>query len=69
MSLVCFAWLTTQMKFTEFCENDDLRLANEVFAREREALYDDYMCPVIVTNGDETIQVGGNGDSHGISFV
>lgn len=69
MSLVCFAWLTTQMKFTEFCENDDLRLANEVFAREREALYDDYMCPVIVTNGDETIQVGGINDSHGISFV
>ncbi|QPI17865.1 terminase large subunit [Pectobacterium phage POP12] len=68
MSLVCFAWLTTQQKFTEFCDNDDLRLANEVFAREREALYDDYMCAVIVTSGDDTIQLGGNPD-HGISFV
>lgn len=65
MALVCFAWLTTQQKFTEFCENDDLRLANEVFAREREQLYDDFLCPVIVTSGDETISVG----SHGISFI
>lgn len=70
MSLVCFAWLTTQMKFTEFCDNEDLRLANEVFAREREQLYDEYMCPVIVTSGDETIYLGGSENSNvGISFV
>lgn len=65
MALVCFAWLTTQMKFAEFCEKDDLRLANEVFARERELLYEDMLCPVIVTSGDETISVG----QHGISFI
>ncbi|UQJ95501.1 terminase subunit nuclease and ATPase [Klebsiella phage CPRSB] len=44
---------------------DDLRLANEVFARERELLYEDMLCPVIVTSGDETISVG----QHGISFI
>lgn len=65
MSLACFGWLTTQLKFAEFCEKDDLRLANEVFAREREQLYEDALCPVIVTSGDETISVG----SHGISFI
>lgn len=65
MALVCFAWLTTQMKFAEFCEKDDLRLANEVFARERELLYEDMLCPVIVTSGDETISVG----QHSISFI
>ncbi|QDH49012.1 large subunit terminase [Pantoea phage Phynn] len=65
MSLVCFAWLTTQQKFTEFCDNDDLRLANEVFTREREALYEEALCPVIVTSGDETISVG----THGITFI
>lgn len=65
MALVVFAWLTTQQKFTEFCENDDLRLANEVFAREREQLWEDSLCAVIVTSGDETISVG----THGISFI
>lgn len=65
MALVCFAWLTTQQKFAEYCDKEELRLANEVFARERDQLYEDALCPVIVTSGDETISVG----SHGISFI
>lgn len=65
MALVCFAWLTTQQKFAEYCEKDELRLANEVFSREREALYEDMLSPVIITCGDDTIQASATG----ISFI
>lgn len=65
MSLVCFAWLTNQQRFSEFCEKDDLRLANEVFSRELESLYDDYFVPVIIHSGEESISV----NHHGISLA
>lgn len=51
MSLVIFGWLTTQTKFTEFAEKDDIRLASDIFRRELEDMNDDYMPVVIVDDG------------------
>ena len=65
MSLVIFAWLTTQPRFSDFTERDDMRLANEIFRQEMENLYDDYVPVVIVDSGEETFEVG----SSGMSFV
>lgn len=53
MSLVIFAWLTTQQKFTEYTEND-IRLANEVFRAELEDMGDEYIPVVIIDAGETT---------------
>ena len=42
MSLVIFAWLTTQQKFADFVDKDEMRLASEVFKRELEDMNDDF---------------------------
>lgn len=62
MSLVIFAWLTTQQKFAEFTDRDDLRLASDIFRQEIEDMNDDY-APVVI------IDTGGEPESHGMSFI
>ncbi|WCZ66389.1 terminase large subunit [Yersinia phage MHG19] len=54
MSLVIFAWLTTQQKFADFADKEDLRLANEVFRREIEDMNDDYAPVVFIDDGEDT---------------
>lgn len=63
MSLVIFAWLTTQQKFSEFIDKDEHRLASDIFRRELEDMNDDYAPVVIVDSIDATDY------SAGISFV
>ena len=46
MGLVIFGWLTTQQKFADYADKDDMRLASEVFSRELQDMNDDY-APVI----------------------
>ncbi|UYD57395.1 terminase large subunit [Aeromonas phage B614] len=65
MSLVIFAWLSTQPRFSDFTENDDMRLANEVFRKEMEELCEEYMPMIIIDTGEETFEVNHNG----MSFV
>lgn len=55
MSLVIFAWLTTQQKFTDYTEND-IRLANEVFRSELEDMGDEYTPVVIIDAGESTTE-------------
>lgn len=64
MSLVIFAWLSTQSKFMDIIDND-IRLVDEIFRKEMEAMDEEYMSPVIIDAGDETIIVGNSG----MSFV
>lgn len=64
MSLVGFAWLSTQQKFADYAEKDELRLASEVFRRELEDMNDDLAPVVFVDSGDDTPAY-----SHGMSFV
>ncbi|WKV23507.1 terminase large subunit [Salmonella phage SEA1] len=66
MSLVIFAWLSTQTKFTEYAEKDDMRLASEVFSRELEDMNDDY-APVVFL--DAVAGAEYNPTEHGLSFV
>lgn len=54
MSLVIFAWLTTQQKFADFADKEDLRLANEVFRREIEDMNDDYAPVVFIDDGEDS---------------
>lgn len=65
MSLVIFAWLSSQQRFSDFTDNDDMRLANEVFRKEMEELNDDYMPMVILDDGNDTFEV----THKGMSFV
>lgn len=48
MALVIFGWLTTQQKFADYADKDELRLASEVFKHELEEMNDDYAPVVIV---------------------
>ena len=65
MSLVIFAWLSTQPRFAEFADTDEMRLANEVFKNEIQELHDDYMPYVFIDNGNESVEV----NSYGISLI
>lgn len=62
MSLVIFAWLTTQQKFTDYTEND-IRLANEVFRSELEDMGDEYIPVVIIDAGEYTTEFDFNSPS------
>ncbi len=63
MSLVIFAWLSTQQKFSEFINRDDHRLASDIFRRELEDMNDDY-APVVIIDSMDTVE-----HSSGISFI
>lgn len=64
MSLVIFAWLTTQAKFNEFIDKDDVRLASDIFRTELESMDDEY-APVVILDSVETVDM-----SHmGVSMV
>ena len=67
MGLVIFAWLTTQQKFADFADKDELRLASEVFRREIEDMNDDYSPVVFVDAGDDSADY--TPPAHGLSFV
>jgi hypothetical protein len=67
MSLVIFAWLTTQQKFADFIDRDEMRLASEVFSRELEDMNDEYNPVVFVDAGDNSYEYSPL--EHGISFV
>ncbi|AIZ02814.1 terminase large subunit [Escherichia phage vB_EcoM_VR26] len=66
MSLVIFAWLTTQQKFADYVDKEDLRLASEVFGRELEDMNDDYAPVVFVDSGDLSAEYA---PAHGLSFI
>lgn len=53
MSLVGFAYLSSQQKFLDFIEKDDYRLASEIFKAEIEDMNDDYAPVVLFNNGME----------------
>ncbi|AAD42422.1 MULTISPECIES: terminase large subunit domain-containing protein [Bacteria] len=66
MSLVIFGWLSTQSKFIDYADKDDMRLASEVFSKELQDMSDDY-APVIFVDSvhsAEYVPV-----SHGMSMV
>ncbi|ARW57593.1 hypothetical protein [Kosakonia phage Kc304] len=67
MSLVIFAWLTTQQKFADFADKDELRLASEVFSRELEDMNDDYAPVVFVDAADNSAEYAP--PTQGMSFV
>src|SRR5699024_6949007 len=67
MSLVIFAWLTTQQKFADFIDRDEMRLASEVFSRELEDMNEEYNPVVFVDAGDNSFEYSPL--NHGISFV
>lgn len=50
MSLVIFAWLTTQDKFAEYAGKDEMRIASEIFKKELDEMSDDYI-PVVLYDG------------------
>lgn len=66
MSLVIFAWLTTQQKFADFADKDEMRLASEVFKRELEDMNDDY-APVVFVDAVNSAEYAPQ--EHGLSFV
>ena len=66
MSLVIFAWLTTQQKFADYVDKEDLRLASEVFGRELEDMNDDYAPVVFVDSGDLSAEYA---PAHGLSVI
>ena len=66
MGLVIFAWLTTQQKFADYAEKDDLRLASEVFSNELREMNDDY-APVVFVDSVHSAEY--NPTSYGMSFV
>lgn len=53
MSLVGFAYLSSQQKFLDFIEKDDYRLASEIFKAEIEDMNDDYAPVVLFNDGIE----------------
>lgn len=58
MSLVVFSWLTTQQKFADYLDREDMRLGQDIFKNEMEDMYDDYS-PVIIVDDASTIQYDG----------
>lgn len=67
MGLVIFAWLTTQQKFADYADKDEMRLASEVFSRELEDMNDEYAPVVFVDSGDASAEYAPR--EHGLSFV
>lgn len=67
MGLVIFAWLTTQQKFADYADKDEMRLASEVFSRELEDMNDEYAPVVFVDSGDTSAEYAPR--EHGLSFV
>lgn len=67
MGLVIFAWLTTQQKFADYADKDEMRLASEVFSRELEDMNDEYAPVVFVDSGDASAEYAPK--EHGLSFV
>jgi hypothetical protein len=67
MSLVIFAWLSTQQKFADYADKDDMRLASEVFSRELEDMNDEYAPVVFVDAADNSASYAPV--EPGISFV
>ncbi|AJD81977.1 phage terminase, large subunit [Yersinia phage phiR1-RT] len=65
MSLVIFAWLTTQPKFAEFVDKDDHRIASDIFRQEIEDMNDEYAPVVMFDTGEEVYE----SYHHGLSFV
>lgn len=63
MSLVIFAWLSTQQKFNEYTDKNDSRLAADVFRTELEEMNDDYS-PVVILDTVETVNY-----THGIASI
>lgn len=55
MSLVIFAWLTTQDKFAEYAGKDEMRIASEIFKKELEDMGDEYI-PIVLIDGVNGIQ-------------
>lgn len=66
MGLVIFAWLTTQIKFADYADKDELRLASEVFRNELEDMNDEYAPVVIVDDGNSVTDYT---PTHGVSFI
>lgn len=55
MSLVIFAWLTTQEKFAEYAGKDEMRIASEIFRKELDEMGDEY-APVVIYDGANGIE-------------
>lgn len=62
MSLVIFAWLSTQPKFADYTDKGIHRLASEIFASELKEMNDEY-APVVFHDSIETTNY------HGMAFV
>lgn len=67
MSLVIFGWLTTQQKFADYADKDDMRLASEVFSRELQDMNDDYAPVIFVDCASNPAEY--NPSAHGLSMV
>ncbi|WJZ28064.1 hypothetical protein NCTGTJJY_CDS0185 [Serratia phage 92A1] len=67
MSLVIFAWLTTQQKFADFADKDELRMANELFRQELEDMNDEYAPVVILDNASGSHEI--EHTPSGLSFI
>lgn len=61
MALVTFSWLTTQPRFAEFVDKDELYLANEVFHQEMDNMNDDYMPVIFVDTGEDMLEISYTG--------
>lgn len=66
MGLVIFGWLSTQAKFADYADKDDVRLASEVFSRELQDMGDEY-APVIFVDSVHSAEYVPM--SHGVSMV
>lgn len=56
MGLVIFAWLTTQPKFSDYCNSDD-RLATKIFKEDLEGISEEYAPVVIIDSGESTYEI------------
>lgn len=56
MSLVIFAWLSTQEKFAEYAGKDEMRIASEIFKRELQENADEYIPVIIVDDAQGTTE-------------
>ena len=63
MSLVIFAWLTSQPKFADYTDKGVHRLASEIFSNELQEMNDDY-APVVLVDNTETTNY-----THGFAFT
>lgn len=64
MSLVIFAYLSTQDRFGDFIDAER-NIGNDTFREEMDDIYDDFIPIVILDDGNETVHY----DGHGISMV